>query len=235
MKKILLLIALAFPSHVFAQQTLKLPSVSMRDMINADSNIELKSPEQSSNIKYEGVPKGGYITSASGDLNDWHLSMGPVDMPNMTLRIKKTEDNGAIIFSCEKNTGLEEMALLIKGIKDTIGKQKTLYLSIGTQSHILETSITGNAPDGTSILGVNGNAVLEILAAISSENNFNSIKIDDMHGHVVNFKMPFMTDLKNRPFIVCSKWKEQYDKEQQLLKTAKGIDIMSLSGKLKKE
>ena len=232
MKKYLLLLMLIVPSQVFAQEQLKLPGVAMRDIINANSNIEQKTPEQNSNIKYEGVPKGGYITSASGDLKDWHLSMGPIGMPNMTLRIKKTEDNGAIIFSCEKNTGVEEMALLMKGIKGNIGSPKTLYLSIGAQSHILETSITGNAPDGTSILGVNGNAVLEILAAISSENDNNGIRIDDMHGHTINFKIPFMTDLKNRPFIICSQWKDQYEKEQQLLKTAKGTDIISLSGSL---
>lgn len=236
MKKIAALLMCLAGTSVCHAETLKVPPVGMSDIIYGSNILPGADPtkgEHPLEIKFKGIPDGGYVASNSSSPSDWHLSMGPVNKPNMTLRVKKAQPNGVILFSCERNTGVDELALIIHGVKGEIGDKKNLYVSVGGMAHMLETSITGKTPDGNEvIMGAKGNAIIEILAAISTNNNFLNITFDDLNNHVLALPPPVMSDLRVRPFLICSGWKKEYDRKENIKKEENNIKYEDLSGSL---
>lgn len=218
-------------------EPLKLPPASINDVLTARQiiNPEISNEGADTKIEYKGVPRGGYIVSNTTSKDDWHLSMGPVDTPKMTIRSKKIVNNGVLIFSCERYTGKAEIALIIDGIDHKVNDKVPLYLSIGSQSHVLETVVNSIAPDGkNSILHASGDAVIDILSAIgdvSSNNMFSSaesFRFDDMNGHVMNVPYPY-GDMLKRQSDICSGWYNEYNKKLSMEKI--GQEIVKNNGK----
>lgn len=199
--------------------TLKIPGISLRDgdLIERLNTGHMPLPDVPVGTTTK-TPKGTIIVSPPEKNKGWGFVLGPVGEDAMTARLSLVSPHLALMFQCQKS-GTEALSLLMYGLQKPVGTSVDFTISIGLETHDLPLTVTENSDKNVSFFGVDGNAIPELLNAMSNTNSPESadtMVIDDFKGHQAHVDLPPHRDITGRMSDICRIWALDAQKRKEL-------------------